>query len=158
MGEFAKGTRVPVSKSKAEVMDLLAKYGAERTAVGEEPGRAVVSFELKGRRVIFSMFLPKADDASFQFAGRRRRTAAEARAAWEQECREGWRTMLLGLKAKFVSIASGLMTFEQEFLFFMATPGGGVLGDHALPALNQAYKTGKLPPLLPSGVPEVDRG
>ena len=48
---YASSTTVTVSRSKEEIDKLLARYGAHRRGVLEEPGKAVVVFERDERRV-----------------------------------------------------------------------------------------------------------
>ncbi|WP_426751754.1 hypothetical protein [Myxococcus sp. Y35] len=157
MGKYAAGTKVSVSKTEAEIKDLLRSRGATRTAFAEEEGRAVVLFDLKDRRVRFTMPLPLPVHRSFTHDGRgTKRTPAAATRAWEQACREKWRALFLTMKAKFVSVDSQVETFEEAFLAHIVTPDGKTVGQHALPAVAEAYRTGTMPPLLPSG--EVNRG
>lgn len=154
MGKYAAGTKVAVSKTEAEIKDLLRSRGATRTAFAEEAGRAVVFFELRDRRVQFTMPLPRADEKRFTQDKRgSRRPPTAATRAWEQACRERWRALLLTIKAKFVSIESEVETFEEAFLAHLVVPGGGgkTVGQHALPAVAEAYRTGTMPPLLPAG-------
>ncbi|GEL73199.1 hypothetical protein [Myxococcus virescens] len=152
MGKYAAGTYVAVSKTESEIKELLRRRGATRTAFAEEAGRAVVFFELRDRRVQFTMPLPRADEKRFTQDRRgNRRTTAAATSAREQACRERWRALLLTIKAKFVSIESEVETFEESFLAHLVVPGGKTVGQHALPAVAEAYRTGTMPPLLPAG-------
>ncbi|GEL75460.1 hypothetical protein [Myxococcus virescens] len=154
---FAAGTTVAVSKTEAEIKDLLRSRGATRTAFAEEEGRAVVLFDLQDRRVKFTMPLPLPVHRSFTHDKRgKQRTQAAATRAWQQACREKWRALLLTMKAKFVSVDNQVETFEEAFLAHIVTPSGKTVGQHALPAVAEAYRTGTMPPLLPSG--EVHRG
>jgi len=154
---YAEGTSVPVAKSKMEIELLLQKHRATRTAMAQEAGRAVVYFELQDRRVQFSMPLPLMDEKRFVFgqgghSWKKRTPEAQAK-AWEQACRERWRALLLAIKAKFVSVETGVETFEQAFLAHIVLPGGMTVGQRVLPAVAESYRTGTLPPLLPSGAP-----
>lgn len=153
MSGYAKGTEVAVAKTKMEIEALLMKWKAGRTAMAQEPGRAIIMFELANRRVRFEMPLPGRDEKRFTYQrnGWKRKTAEAAEKAWEQACREKWRALFLTVKAKFVSVESGVETFEEAFLAHLVVPGGGTVGQHALPAIAEAYTTGRLPPLLPSG-------
>lgn len=158
MGSHAAGTKVPVTRSKMEIDTLLGAHGALRRIVGEEPGLAVVVFEVKGRRVCFRMPLPARE--SFLKDPRRpwkTRKNDEVTRAWEQSCREKWRCLLLTIKAKFVSVESQVETFEEAFLAHIVTPTGQTVGQLALPAVAEAYRTGTLPPLLPPGTTGASR-
>ncbi|RKI08303.1 hypothetical protein D7Y15_26210 [Corallococcus sp. AB030] len=155
MGSYASRTSVPVAKTEMEIKELLRRHGATRTGFAEEEGRAVIMFEMQERRVQFTMPLPRRDELRFAEDSRGyTRTVESQRKLWEQACREKWRALLLTIKAKFVSVESQVETFEEAFLAHIVVPGaGGTLGQRALPAIAEAYKTGTLPPLLPSGEP-----
>lgn len=149
---FAAGTKVSVSKTEAEIKDLLRSRGATRTAFAEEEGRAVVLFDLQDRRVRFTMPLPLPVHRKFTHDGRgKQRPQAAATRAWQQACREKWRSLFLTMKAKFVSVDNQVETFEEAFLAHIVTPNGRTVGQYALPAVDQAYRTGTMPPLLPAG-------
>ncbi len=139
---FAEGTSVSVMKTKVEIDTLLRKQGALRTGVAEEPGRAVVFFDLKDRRVQMSLRLPST--AEIVARSRRRLTSLQLAQRAEQEQRERWRALLLAIKAKFVAVESGVETFEEAFLAHVVMPGGRTLGQMALPQVAEAYKGGKV--------------
>lgn len=155
MSKYAKGTNVPVWRSRAEIEALLDKYGADprQTSESREKAEAVVMFRLADRLVRFRMPLPKyADFATRTVRGRRVPASPEQqRDAWEQACRESWRQLLITLKAKFVSLDGKIETFEQAFLAHVVTSDGKTVGERVLPALAEEYATGKVQPLLPSG-------
>ena len=55
MVKFAENTSVPVEKSRAEIERLITRYGATSTAFMSAPGRAMILFEAKARRVVFEL-------------------------------------------------------------------------------------------------------
>lgn len=153
MRPYAEGTSVPVERSKAEIERLLAQAGAESVMSGTMPGKAVIAFELHDRRIRFDLPLP----AKEQFAQRRvrgymRRATPEQQAtAWEAACRQRWRGLLLVIKAKLESSASGIETLEEAFLAQIVVAGGATVGSQLIPRLAEACRTGNLPPLLGAG-------
>lgn len=157
MSTFAKDTEVSVGKTRAEMEDLLSRYGA--TAFGSmiEPKRAAIAFQLNGKHVRF--FLPLPDPADRKFTRRTRRSPSgyvsdlgpcgpeEARAKWEQACRSKWRALFLSIKAKLVACEEGITTFEEEFLAHFVIPGGGTIGDRVIPQLLEMQTSGRIPTL-----------
>jgi hypothetical protein len=130
---FAAGTKVPVEKTRMELEQLLAKHKARSTAFFNAEGEAKIAFEMADRRILFRIGLPKGDSE------RERRTK-----------RERWRALLLSIKAKLVSVQSGIETFEDAFLAHVMMPDGQTVGEHARPRIAAAYKDPKhAPPLLP---------
>jgi len=149
-GEYASKTDVPVSKSRDEVERTLTRFGA--TAFGymaNQHGQVAISFEVKGFRVLMRMQLP--DRASFKFDSRmnlRSETAIER--DWEQACRQRWRSLANGVKAKLALIDDGISTVEREFLADIIVPSTGqTYGDMAIPGIVEVYETHQLPPLVP---------
>lgn len=130
---YAKDTRVPVDRSRAEVEKLVAKHGADQFINGWEQGRAMIGFRLNHRYIRMSLPL--------EAKGRGQNA--------DQVVRSRWRLLVLVLKAKLEAIAGGVSTVEEEFLANIVMPDNQTVGRHLLPRIAEAYKTGKLPPLLP---------
>ena len=57
---YAENTSVPVERSQGETKKILQKYGATAFAFAEMPERAMVQFEIKGKRIKFIVPLPVA--------------------------------------------------------------------------------------------------
>lgn len=151
---YAEGTSVPVEKTKAEIETLLRKRGSSRFGSLEDRGQAVVVFELNGKAIRFTMPLPARDEKRFTQDPRRswrRRPDDVAYRLWEQACRQKWRALLLGIKAKFSNVDSGISTFEQEFMGKIVMPDGRTVEEHVLPRVEEAYLHGRPVPLLPAG-------
>jgi len=153
---YARETSVSVARSKAEIEDLLSRYGAGQFVSGWENGengvRAVIGFAVINRQVRFELPLPSKNDDEFMKtpAGRRRRNPADAEKAWEQACRQRWRALLLVVKAKLEAVESGISTFEEEFLAHIVIPGSGkTIGQWIVPQVEAAYVHGKRIKLLP---------
>ena len=146
---YAEKTSVSVAKTKADIEELVQKYGADQFISGFKDNIAIVGFSLADRQVRFVLPLP--DKAEFLYTPGRgqRRTADAARAAWEQACRSKWRALYLVIKAKLEAVDAGISTFEREFLADIVLPDGQTAGDWIHPQLEQAYLTGNMPPLLP---------
>lgn len=68
MARFASSTDVSVEKSRAEIEGLIVRYGATHTAFMSAPGRAVICFEAKARRIMFELPLPTASAVCLVFA------------------------------------------------------------------------------------------
>lgn len=129
---YAEKTRVPVEQSRTEIERLLAKYKAGSVAVYSSPDQSAIAFEMRDRRVIFRLSMPKGDDPN----------AAQKR-------RQRWRSLLLAIKAKLASVEDGVETFEDAFLAHIVMPDGSTVSEHVRPRIESAYKDGKMQPLLP---------
>ena len=141
-----------VSRSRIELEELLQKWKADRIASGIEPGSAVIAFSMGRWHVRFKMPLPTAADAAKQKNHRGYYLGPGDQARWlDQHHRERWRALLLTVKAKLVSVENGVESFEEAFLAHLVLPGGETVGQRARPAINEAYTTGRMPPLLPAG-------
>lgn len=148
---YAATTNVAVSKTKGEIDGLLRKHRAAGFGIFEEATRAMLVFEMAGRRIVFHLPLPNQMDKRFILTERgKTRTADAAMAAWEQACRSRWRALFLCIKAKLESIESGIESFEDAFLAHIQMPDGHSVSEHVRPRIAQAYETGSMQPLLPA--------
>ena len=123
---YARRTEVPVSRSRAEVENLVTRYGADQygSAHDNEGGRAMIQFRISSWLVRF--ILPLKD-------------------CTEQQQRQRWRALVLVIKAKLEAVESGIATIEEEFLAHVVTPGGETFGQWAVPQIREMRKTGQLP-------------
>lgn len=148
---YAAQTSVPVDRSKAEIERILRRYGATSVMHGWNETNAMLGFAIQNRQVKIILPLPTMADASRTPAGRTRRGAKAKLQAHDQMVRARWRALALVVKAKLEAVGSGISTVDQEFLAWTVLPGGMTVGEHVLPAVAEAYSTGRMQPLLPSG-------
>lgn len=147
---YAAQTKVPISKTKTDIEELLAKHGAVGFAYATEGDRALIAFNMGGRRVQIMLVVPSIDD--FPRTPRNtRRTAAAQQSGWGQACRQRWRALLI-IRAKLEAVESGITTLESEFLANLVLPDGVTVGDWLAPQIDEAYGTGRMPPMLSLGV------
>lgn len=152
---------MPVERSRAEIENVLARYGAQQFMYGWNPEGAVIAFVVRTesgqqRQVRFHLPLPSRDERRFTHHSRGRRTADAAEREWEQACRQRWRALLLVVKAKLEAVASGIASFEDEFLSYIMLPDGGTVGAWVGPQLEAAYDPdrGVMPAALRLSLPE----
>ena len=129
---YARETKVPVDRSRAEIESTLRRYGAKEFAFGHRVGRADVAFRLKDRNVRISLPLPQGDSRADQ-----------------QLTRARWRALLLVMKAKLESVDAGIETFEQAFFANIVMPDGRTVYESARGTVQLAYEKGAVLPLLP---------
>lgn len=143
---FANKTSVSAIRTQEEIRRTLEKYKATGFMFGESNGQALCAFEMNSRRIKFVLALPipgtisptnKYYKLTINDCAQRTRTA--------------WRCLLLAIKAKLECAASGISTFEQEFMAHIVMPNGQTIGEVLVPQIDQAYDTGKMPPLLLGG-------
>lgn len=148
---YAEKTSVSVSRTKADIEDLIQKYGADQFVSGYRDNLAVIGFSMSGRQIKFILPLPdkKAKEYWYTPSQKRRRTDETALAAWEQACRSRWRALYLIVKAKMEAIEAGISTVEREFFYDIVLPDSRTVGEWLAPQIETAYQTGQMPPLLP---------
>lgn len=151
MGGFASGTTVAPAKSRAEIETQLERFGADGFMSGREGRNVVIAFKARDRQVMFRLTLPDPGDTDLRRTptGKLRSAGSQAD-AYAAEERRLWRSLCMSIKAKLVSVADGIETFEQAFMAHVVMPDGLTLGDHVAPKIAAAYDTGTMPPLLPS--------
>jgi hypothetical protein len=139
---FAENTSVPATRTQEQIKNTLTKYGATGFMIGESSGKAMVAFEMKSRRVKFMLDLPVFGVTKVT------QYVKLSQEKCDQQVRVKWRCLLLAIKAKLECQASGISTFEQEFMAHIVLPNGETIGQTILPQIDHSYKTGAMPPLL----------
>lgn len=149
MTKYAENTSVPVERSKTEIERVLGRYGADSFGYMTEGNQAVIIFVAHSKKIRFILPLPDPNDDQFGKSptGRSRKSTA-ASEAYHQEVRRRWRALSLAIKAKLESVQTGIAAFEHEFLAHIVLPNGQTVGEMVLPAIEEAYKTGKVQLLL----------
>ena len=147
---YAAETSVPVSKSRDDIEKLLVENGALDIAFGNIQGFIVVAFAAHDRQVRFTIPMPDASSPEITHtdAGNIRTGKAELVRVYDQAVRQRWRALFITIKSKFVSIDSHVSSFELEFGPSIVLPNGLTVMEAALPAIEQAYATGSVPPIL----------
>jgi hypothetical protein len=130
---YAAETKVPVERTRGEIETTLKRYGATKFAYFTEDTRAIIMFEAHERRIRFDLPLPEGGKEKDQRARRAR-----------------WRCLLLCIKAKLEAVESHIESFEEAFLAHVVMPDGVTVAQHSRPLIEQAYKGGKMVPLLPA--------
>ena len=119
---FAEGTSVPVEKTRGEIETLARKHGATQFGSGwSSGGEAGITFVIKDRRVQFRLSMPTGKEPEI---ARKAGSIGKLRQLVEAEERRRWRCLLLAIRAKLEIVASGIATFEEEFLAHVVTDNG----------------------------------
>lgn len=156
MTRFAEGTEVPVEKSRAEIEGLLARYGATEFGSIRRTDHAAIIFHCKGLLLQFVLPAPTVKDVGLRDGRGSVRAPESVARAIEAETRRRWRALKLVIKAKLEAVATGITTFEREFLAHVVMKDGRAFGDVAIPAIKRAADAGEMPigiPFLGSGAP-----
>lgn len=153
MTRFAEGTTVPIERSRAEIESLLMRYGADEFGSIRLADHAAVMFRCKGLHVQFVVRKTTRSDVPTKDrrCSWKSRTEDAIRADMEAEDRRRWRSLLLVVKAKIEAVATGITTFEKEFLAYVVMADGRAFGDVAVPRLKEAAASG----LPPTGIPLI---
>jgi hypothetical protein len=148
---YAEGTSVSSEASRAEIERTLRKYGAAGFMYGWDADKALLGFVAQDRQIRFVLPMPSPAERRFHYTPGRgqKRTPQAAHVEWEKAVRQSWRALALVIKAKLEAVASGIVTFEEEFAVHMVLPDGSRVADHVLPGIENAYRYGGPPRLLP---------
>lgn len=148
MSRYASNTTVSAEKSRIEIERTLARYGAGAFMYGTKDSRAIIQFEMTGKRIRFDLPLPSM--SNFEKDGRRAKRSRERQlVAWEKSCRQKWRALSLAVKAKLEAVDSGITTFEEEFMAHIVLPDGSTAGAWMIPQIENAYLSKTMPLMLP---------
>lgn len=149
MSRYASSTTVSSHQSRQEIERILERYGADQFMYGWQDNNAVVAFRAHDRRIRFILPLPDKADRKFLYHSRGLRTPEAALKEWEQATRQRWRALALVIKAKLEAVESGISEFEDEFLANIMLPNGATVGEWMKPQVEEAYRIGHMPALLP---------
>lgn len=150
---FARGTDVPVSRTRGHIEELLTQWQAGTIGIVTEgaPPRATVMFTIPNGAIVgrsaqwaVRMRVPLPTAEEFKKLGKER-SAKRA----EQAVRERWRALYLALKAKLVSVQTGVETFEEAFLPHLVLKGGSTVWESVRGQLSSGDPLQL--PQLPSG-------
>lgn len=147
---YAQGTTVDSSASRAEIERTLTRYGATSFMYGWQESKAALAFTANGRQVRFILPLPDRSERRFTHtpAKNQARTPEAAEKEYEAAVRQSWRALNLVVKAKLEAVAAGIVSFEQEFLAHVVLPNGRTVFEETEAAVEDAYRTGAVKPLL----------
>ena len=148
---YAEGTSVSIARSRDEIERLLARHKATGFLYGEQGNRAMIAFELEGRRYRMELKYPRLQDIETrrnQYT-RRKSDAELKRTAWEAEKQRLWRGLVLLVKGKLEAASSGISTIESELMAYTVMPNNQTVGEWLEPQLAEVYTSGQMPPLLP---------
>ncbi len=146
---FAEKTKVPAERSKSEIRKILLKYKATGFVFGEGNNKALVQFEMNGRRIKFVMPMPIKHQTKIK--GGRNYGYVMGQEQVDQETRRLWRCLVISIKSKLESVESGITTFEQEFMAHIVLPDGQTVGDVMIPQIEISYQSKQMPALLGFG-------
>ena len=146
---YANTTTVSPDRSKAEIENLLRRYGADQFIYGWREQQALIGFSIRGFQIRISLPLPDPEGFNHTPAKGQRRSDSAAAKAYQQAERQAWRALVLVIKAKLEAAEAGITTIEEQFLADMVLPDNTTLSQRLLPELRQSIDSGKLPPMLP---------
>lgn len=150
MPTYAKDTTVPADRSRAEIEQTLSRYGATAFMYGWSGMRAVIGFEMDGRRYRVTLPLPNKSAPEFTRTPARGklRSSDAASSAWEQATRQRWRALALWIKAILEATEAGIVTAQEALVPFAVLPDGRTAGEWLLPQLERIGAE-QMPPMLP---------
>jgi hypothetical protein len=142
---YAQDTEVPIGRSQDEIRNTLTKYKATGFMFGETMNQSIIAFEMNQRRIKF--VITRAQIGVSRTKNNQTMTQKQV----DKENRRLWRCILLAIKSKLECVASGISTFEQEFLAHIVLPNGETVGQVMIPQIEASYKNQSMPPLLGHG-------
>lgn len=154
---YAQNTSVSTDRSRAEIERTLQKYGADQFIYGWDSDKAMIAFRMSGKQIKFILPMPD-KDLFIKTPTGKARTKEAAYKEWEQACRAKWRSLSLVIKAKLEAVDSGITVFEDEFMANIILPNGTSVSQFMLPQIEESYKKGTMPSLLPQPPKALAKG
>lgn len=131
---YASRTKVPISKSRMEIENIITRYKADQFGIALTTDKAMIQFRMKQWMLRFILPLPMTS---------------------EQDQRQRWRSLCLIIKAKFEAVESKITTIEEEFEAHIVMPDGKTMHEHIAPQLKQIQESGHMPQSL---LPDYTKG
>jgi len=147
-GQFARDTEKTEAETRADIEQVLTKYGASGYGCLHEGDHWRIIFHINERMVQVDFTTPQREDFVHDSAGRNR-PITRVQGAWEQGRRSFWRAIYNVIKFKLEAVVIGFSTLEREFLADVLLPDGSKVGEWLQPQLDRVYKSGTMPPMLP---------
>lgn len=136
---YAQDTQVPVDRTRSEIERLLKAHGSIGFVYGSTAEQVMIGFQMNERRLRFLVPMLTLN-----------KSRSNERDVAKEE-RRRWRALLLLIKAKLESVASGIVEFDREFLAHLVVEGNTTVGDRWVAEARQLMASGKLPSLLGDG-------
>ena len=114
---YARNTRVPPEKTRAEIEHTVKKYGAKGFASAWQGDAVRIEFLCRDRHIRMTMIEPSA----------------------AQPARSKWRSLLLLVKAKLEAVDAKIVTFEEAFLGDVVMPDGRTVWETTREPIKVAY-------------------
>jgi hypothetical protein len=120
---FARYTKVPPEKTRADIERTVKKYGANGFVSGWQGDAVRIEFLCRDRHIRMTMTEPPA----------------------EQPKRSKWRSLLLLVKAKLEAVDAKITTFEEAFLGDIVMPDGRTVYETTKGPIKIAYEKREQP-------------
>lgn len=145
---YAKNTSVSPESSQEEIKRTLRRFGVKKFGTMEDlddddKSVAHVMFFYNNFHIQISITLPERSDYEKTDTGRER-AEKSIDTAYDQAIRAKWRSLLLYVKGKLVSIEDGMSTVEKEFMPYFVMDDGRTFAEHVIPHLDKISKNTKL--------------
>lgn len=146
---YAEGTSVPAERSRLEIERIIiTNYKGTNFGYAQDENAAMIYFRMNNRQIKFVLPLPEREDFKFRPGPRHViRPEGELQEILAQATRQRWRALVLAIKAKLETVASGISSFETEFMAYTILPGGKTAAEHYLPEIQLALES-KRPPVM----------
>jgi len=136
MTRYAERTSVSPDRSEAEIRALAKRYNVVGFVTGWRDTTHRVEFELSGRRLRFTLTIPPQDTRT-------------TKVAYDQDVRRRWRLLVLKIKATFEAVLEDGESVEEAALGHIVLPNNQTIAEWSTPQIDEAYRTKRMPPLLP---------
>ncbi|MCA4133382.1 hypothetical protein [Arthrobacter sp. M4] len=114
---YVRGASITASASQAEIQDMLSDFGAVGLRCIREDGRATIAFRSGGQQFRMILVLPRSADEELQ-----KRSTGHALKTPQETARQRWRALSVLIRAKLDAVASGIVSFDQEFMAYRLPP------------------------------------
>jgi hypothetical protein len=132
MSNFAKNTKIDVSKSQNEIKDLLVTYNISKFAFDLNDNS--IFFEIEQKPIKIHVPLPEVESFRYTPTGQKRNDS-QIKQLYEQDLRARWRLMKSYIKMSLELVRLNVISIEQAFLGNYLLSNGNTISQEIIPQL-----------------------
>lgn len=144
---YAETTTVAFEKSISEIVTLVRKAGGTGIGQFDDETFYAIQFNLADRLIRFRVQFPALDAMPTRNGRGQSLTLAQRQERLDQAKRQRGRALMLVIKAKMESAASGIETIEQAFLANVVMSDGATVFERISGPIALEYRTSRPDPV-----------
>ena len=146
---YAKGTAVPISKSRDEIERTIERFGATQYVWMRDDERNLVTVAFRREGIAYRITVTMPSIADFRLTPNHRvRSVSGMKSEHDKETRRRFRALGLYLKAILEAIETGIIDARTALVGHMLLPSGETVAEYAEGEIVRSLASGEAPRLM----------